>query len=239
MSNIIIDIVIWDSHPLALGAAPQQVYIDGISQLKNPHVTTKPTHAQKAPHTPDFDKEASLALEYDGLPPLEFDSKVDEPVLFTNVNQVHLRGRHGQISRIYSLEETGSKGVVLVNGGKLVCVDSYHNCGQDIRAFNGVKTINLRGGSIAYVVSFFIYYIISFTYNLCEAPHLLASEALWPWKTLKKNHLPKTAKSSIHSSLMCQKLSVETAALSVPLTDSNFHPVMRCKIAKHFISADL
>ena len=27
------DIVLWDSHPLALGATPQQVWIDGIAQL--------------------------------------------------------------------------------------------------------------------------------------------------------------------------------------------------------------
>ncbi|EKM81020.1 hypothetical protein AGABI1DRAFT_105866 [Agaricus bisporus var. burnettii JB137-S8] len=128
------DIVIWDSHPLALGAAPQQVYIDGISQLKNPHVTTKPTHAQKVPQTPNFDREAGLAVEYDGLPPLEPHSSLDDPVLFINV---------------YSLKETGSMGVALVKGGRVVCFGSYSVCGKEAKASRGIKTIDLHGGTIA------------------------------------------------------------------------------------------
>ena len=34
--NLHLDIVIWDSHPLALGATPRQIYIDGAHQLENP-----------------------------------------------------------------------------------------------------------------------------------------------------------------------------------------------------------
>ncbi|KAF8750742.1 Carbohydrate esterase family 9 protein [Rhizoctonia solani] len=36
------DIVIWDSHPLSLGATPQQVYIDGSPQLDEPFVLGLP-----------------------------------------------------------------------------------------------------------------------------------------------------------------------------------------------------
>lgn len=31
------DVVLWDSHPLRLGATPTHVYIDGISQLAEPY----------------------------------------------------------------------------------------------------------------------------------------------------------------------------------------------------------
>jgi hypothetical protein len=171
MFNIDVDIVIWDSHPLALGAAPQQVYIDGISQLKNPHVTTKPTHAQKAPHTPDFDEETGLALEYDGLPPLEPNSKVDGSVLFINVSQVHLRGHDCEISRMYSLKETGSKGVVLVKNGKVVCIGSYNICGKEVKASQDIKTIDLHGGSIAYVAPFLLLHHFLLTIFVKSCPH--------------------------------------------------------------------
>lgn len=159
MLMIAVDIVIWDSHPLALGAAPQQVYIDGISQLKNPHVTTKPTHAQKAPQTPNFDREAGLAVEYDGLPPLEPHSSLDDPVLFINVSQIHLRGHGCEIAQVYSLKETGSMGVALVKGGRVVCFGSYSVCGKEAKASRSIKTIDLHGGTIAYVASSY-YHII-------------------------------------------------------------------------------
>ena len=40
--NLHLDIVIWDWHPLALGATPRQVYIDGIPQLEKPQELNKP-----------------------------------------------------------------------------------------------------------------------------------------------------------------------------------------------------
>ena len=30
------DVVVWQSHPLSIGAAPAQVYIDGIPQIDSP-----------------------------------------------------------------------------------------------------------------------------------------------------------------------------------------------------------
>ena len=41
--NLHLAIVIWDSHPLALGATPRQVYIDGIPQLEKPQELNKPS----------------------------------------------------------------------------------------------------------------------------------------------------------------------------------------------------
>ena len=52
------DLVIWDSHPLSLGATPKQVIIDGIPQLPTPYIVEKPDAFQVAPKVPNFDKEA-------------------------------------------------------------------------------------------------------------------------------------------------------------------------------------
>ena len=56
------DIVLWDSHPLALGATPQQVWIDGVAQINAPHLLTKPEAFQELPKTPNFDKEREQTL---------------------------------------------------------------------------------------------------------------------------------------------------------------------------------
>jgi imidazolonepropionase-like amidohydrolase len=56
------DIVLWDSHPLSLGATPRQVFIDGIPQLDGT-IVEKSKVLQSAPKTPNFDKEAKLTLE--------------------------------------------------------------------------------------------------------------------------------------------------------------------------------
>lgn len=145
------DIVIWDSHPLALGAAPQQVFIDGIAQLRDPHVTPKPAHAQKAPETPNFDEEARRAVEYDGLPPLTHQSLGPQAIFFTNVGHVHMCGKDGEIAQILSDER--KSGHVLVKDGKVVCVGSGDSiCSRTAKAETEslrVKFIDLHGGSIA------------------------------------------------------------------------------------------
>ena len=50
--NLHLDFIIWDSHPLALGATPRQVYIDGIPQLEKPQELNKPSKFQTLPKTP-------------------------------------------------------------------------------------------------------------------------------------------------------------------------------------------
>jgi len=143
------DIVVWDSHPLALGAAPRQVFIDGIAQLENPHVVPKPVHAQQAPKTPNFDEEARLAVKYDGLPPLIPQSVKSQPVLFTNVGQVHMSTEDGSIDRIFSDER--KSGIVLVEDGKVRCVVLGNGvCDKTSETkIENLKIVDLHGGSIA------------------------------------------------------------------------------------------
>lgn len=51
------DLVIWDSHPLNLGATPTQVIIDGIPQFSTQFAVQKSQSFQVAPKVPNFDKE--------------------------------------------------------------------------------------------------------------------------------------------------------------------------------------
>ncbi|KAG6903044.1 hypothetical protein C0995_007477 [Termitomyces sp. Mi166 len=137
-------VVIWDSHPLALGATPKQVYIDGIAQLTKPSSIDKPGTFQVVPETPNFDKEAELALKYDGLPPLE--PAVDDSgvVLFTNVSSIYLR-KGSVIQEIFVATNENAHGTVVVDEGRIVCAG---DC-SDVSATANVRYVDLEGGSIS------------------------------------------------------------------------------------------
>ncbi|KXN82271.1 hypothetical protein AN958_02792 [Leucoagaricus sp. SymC.cos] len=119
------DVIIWDSHPLVLGATPTQVFIDGIPQLKDPHVLHKPHILQRPPRTPNFDREVRETVEFDGLPPLRPHCrrrfKDGEVVKLSNVSSVWLGGDEG-INGEGVLDE-GQKDVYIRNGS-IICITS-------------------------------------------------------------------------------------------------------------------
>ena len=118
--TIPVDIVLWDSHPLALGATPKQVFIDGIAQLKSPHSVKKPIEFQVPPKVPNFDKEAKDAVKYEGLPPLLPSSKIDSAI-FTNVRKLYTRDISGTKIRSLDYAKEGNYGVVIVVKGNVLC----------------------------------------------------------------------------------------------------------------------
>ncbi|RDX49485.1 composite domain of metallo-dependent hydrolase [Lentinus brumalis] len=145
------DLVLWDSHPLALGATPQQVWIDGIPQIETPHLLSKPAAFQERPHTPNFDKEKEETLKYDGLPPLEPKPSRSRTVVFTNVKSVYLRDEQ-RIREAFAAESDDAlaAGVVVALDGRLQCVGSASSaCASSVRGSDDVEYIDLQGGSIA------------------------------------------------------------------------------------------
>lgn len=141
------DLVIWDSHPLALGATPKQVFIDGIPQLESPVSVEKPKTFQKVPETPNFDKEAADAVKYEGLPPLEPIKSVEGAVVFINVKSLTTRGRAGAKSVQSMITESGGPGVVVVHEGKVVCAGAEENCASFLSESD--ETVDLQGGAIS------------------------------------------------------------------------------------------
>ncbi|KAI0266867.1 carbohydrate esterase family 9 protein [Gloeopeniophorella convolvens] len=145
------DLVLWDSHPLALGATPTQVYIDGIAQLDAPHILHKPDSLQSAPKVPNFDREASETLKYDGLPPLLPNDTHVGDVLFKNVKGLFLPDADGEnVEDAFSVRNLDS-GVVLVHNGSVACFGpSESTCSfDDLTHGTPVRVIDLKGGSIS------------------------------------------------------------------------------------------
>jgi len=141
--------VIWDSHPLALGATPSQVFIDGIPQLESPHVIHKPSTFQKTPKVPVFDKEASETVIYEGLPPLHPRKSTGETTIFTNVTSVYIKAS-GAVQQAFSAREETASGVVVTRNGSMTCFGA-----QEICLTSGalddpdISIVDLQGGSIS------------------------------------------------------------------------------------------
>ncbi|KAF8558348.1 composite domain of metallo-dependent hydrolase [Imleria badia] len=142
------DIVIWDSHPLALAATPKQVWIDGIAQIENPYISEKPIAFQSLPSTPDFGEQAKVAIEYQGLPPLMPNRAKADTIVFTNVSSVYER-TWPSIQEVFSPRD-GESGVVVVRKGEIACYGSRPACLASISSLDQeFESFDLQGGSIS------------------------------------------------------------------------------------------
>jgi hypothetical protein len=117
------DVVVWDSDPLSVGAAPVQVWIDGTAQFESPIELPKQQEA-----TVSIEKSSEIVKE---------PSKLDN-VLFTGVTKVLLED-----GKTY--ESQGQPVNVVVSKGKISCVG---NCDYEFDAATatGAKTIALKNG---------------------------------------------------------------------------------------------
>ncbi|EMD37373.1 hypothetical protein CERSUDRAFT_114046 [Gelatoporia subvermispora B] len=140
------DLVVWDSHPLALGATPKQVFIDGIPQLDEPHMVRKQGAFQETPAVPNFDKEAADAVRYEGLPPLAPRQATAGAVLFVNVGSVYQQTKEG-VEEVYVAQD-GEMGVALAVSGTLQCIGTRAAC-VDASVAEEAEIVDVQGGSIA------------------------------------------------------------------------------------------
>ncbi|KAF9653278.1 carbohydrate esterase family 9 protein [Thelephora ganbajun] len=145
------DLVVFDSHPLALGATPKQVYIDGIPQLDSPFTVEKPKKLQEAPKVPNFDKEVGDAIKYEGLPPLLTEkNRLTGDVLFMDVKNVYTpvgsKIRHSRLFRSVVDGEVFPPSV-LVQKGQITCIG---RCTQEkvMARTQNVTVIDLEGGAL-------------------------------------------------------------------------------------------
>lgn len=151
MLTNISDIILWDSHPLALGATPQQVWIDGIAQLASPHVVTKPAKSQSAPQTPNFDREAKETMKYDGLPPLAPRESSSTVVVFTNITGMLARRTLGYshagdtIHEVF--HERSSPNIAVFRGGRIEYAGSNGHPDEWL-GYPGARVVDLEGGWI-------------------------------------------------------------------------------------------
>ncbi|KAH0583360.1 hypothetical protein H2248_008989 [Termitomyces sp. 'cryptogamus'] len=155
------DVVIWDSHPLSLGATPVQVYIDGIAQIAKPEVLFKSDKLQNAPETPNWDAEAKAAVEYQGLPPLRgrkmrLGELSKTGVKFVGVKSVWMQDDDGGLRVLFDKDENhdantrtdavNSSSVLVLHGSLIPCTSANLELCADDKV---QEVVDLQGGSLA------------------------------------------------------------------------------------------
>ncbi|KXT03871.1 hypothetical protein AC578_8912 [Pseudocercospora eumusae] len=121
--NFDADVVIWDSDPLAVGATPLQVFIDGVPQFEDPVVLEKPL-------TPPIQHFVGQEVQVQPI--------ARSHIVFTGVSKILLPG-HEQV-----LAEEDSN--VVVKDGRINCIGKCH---EDISSLSTTEIINLKDGHIA------------------------------------------------------------------------------------------
>ncbi|KAI0598436.1 hypothetical protein F4775DRAFT_555539 [Biscogniauxia sp. FL1348] len=121
------DIVVWDSDPLSIGAAPVQVWIDGTAQFESPFELNKP-----------------ITAPIEAAPPAP--ATADEPipernVIFTGVSRSFVST---------GLKQDGPKNenlTVAISEGKITCIGT---CAEELNIASkaGAKIISLQNGYV-------------------------------------------------------------------------------------------
>ncbi|KAI1260268.1 amidohydrolase [Xylariaceae sp. FL1019] len=121
------DIVVWDSDPLSVGAAPVQIWIDGTAQYEHPVELKKPHEAQV-----DVPKDIQITS----------DNPVSAAtVIVTGISKSFLT------SEVHNQAEGSSNLTAIISDGKVTCLG---DCAEESVAAQhiGGRTISLQNGYI-------------------------------------------------------------------------------------------
>ncbi|EPT00762.1 hypothetical protein FOMPIDRAFT_1121854 [Fomitopsis schrenkii] len=141
------DVIVWDSHPLQLGATPRKVWIDGILQVgadEDGIIIGKGKDTrefQEEPYVPNWDKEREEAIKWDGLPPLAA-KQFRGRVLLRNVGEVTIRDPDA-VDGLKTLLASGESSDVVIDGGRITCIGKH--C---LGGVNAEVELDLHGGAI-------------------------------------------------------------------------------------------
>jgi hypothetical protein len=149
------DVVLWDRHPLRLGAIPRQVWIDGKLEIGGgglggvdvgPHAGAE---AHIPPRTPNYDEERRATVEWEGLPPLE-GRRVHKMVLNT-VREIWTRKDGAVVQQFvapHAKATADAYATIVDRDGRIDCVSSGPDACAAALAEDGdeFESLDLRGG---------------------------------------------------------------------------------------------
>ncbi|KAL1310739.1 hypothetical protein AAFC00_000992 [Neodothiora populina] len=119
------DIVVWDSDPLSVGAAPAQVWIDGAPQFEEPVLLKKPFTSPIEPDTALADTKDKMVSR--------------KNVIFTGITKLHMLATDQHASEGYT---------VVISDGHVVCVGTCKTEFKNAMASNA-EVIDLQNGYLA------------------------------------------------------------------------------------------
>lgn len=132
------DVVVWDSHPLSVGATPVQVYIDGIATLEDKSTLNVVPRF----HSKDMNQPQSRIRTV--LPASE-KKEICDPAMSKN-GKVTIKGITKSYLNPHSSSESSDGNLTIVlNDGKVICLDTESIC---LLASQNSSTITLQNGHI-------------------------------------------------------------------------------------------
>ncbi|KAH0421556.1 carbohydrate esterase family 9 protein [Colletotrichum camelliae] len=123
------DIVVWDSDPLSVGAAPVQVWIDGTAQYESPFELQKPFEGTLVPDEDLENIEDKSAV-------------IDGDVVFTGISKVLMSVEKAGVAA------DGESYNVAISNGKITCVGI---CDRELKTASKVKgaVIPVKNGHLS------------------------------------------------------------------------------------------
>jgi len=130
------DIVVWDSHPLSVGATPQQVYIDGRPTLDETKVIES-SQKSESDKRPQFEPKMRTRLATHVKE--DFCQKVEQiNTVITGITKSYLKSTNGK-----SL--TSENLTMVLKSGKVLCFGSTAECRT---TSIGAHTLSLENGHV-------------------------------------------------------------------------------------------
>lgn len=138
--------MIWNSHPLQFGAVPIQVFTDG-KELLDKNLPTQDLRNEVPPNLNSVDApraRRSVSEEQKGEICGKLHSRLPT-ILFTNVRKVLLDLKSSPTLYKHSTESNVS---LLVENGRIACIDHASKCLTSAQNLENVTTIDTNGGYI-------------------------------------------------------------------------------------------
>jgi hypothetical protein len=135
------DVVLWDSHPLALGATPIQVFIDGIPQFNEKTAEEKlrkPVGRQQTPAQRKFNEAEALSFDKGGSDVMKRD------FIATGIKKAFIRAKDG-LEAIDAMSESFN---MVVQNGRITCLSSSCHGEMELAVANGAQIQRLENGHI-------------------------------------------------------------------------------------------
>jgi hypothetical protein len=135
------DVVIWDSHPLTLGATPIQVFIDGVPIFDEDTAANKLHKAaenQQIPPKREFDEVEAFSPEE------RRNDLVENNFVATGIRTAYIRREHG----LESISAVSEPLTMVVQNGKILCLSS--SCSDEVNAAlsRGSQVRHLQNGYV-------------------------------------------------------------------------------------------
>ena len=135
------DVVIWDSHPLAVGGTPIQVFIDGLPLFDEETAgrkLSKKVENQNVPSQREFDDMEALSGY---AKPLDL---AKQNFVATGIKKAYIRGKNG----LKTLSAVSEPLTMVVRDGEMVCLSSSCPQETEIAISLGSQIRHLRNGYI-------------------------------------------------------------------------------------------